>query len=350
MKFLTTLIAFLGSLHPVLSQNVTFSCSYKGTTEVITTLAFDNADLEDTYNVRGIVNGILSKYNIPPDTYIVQPSSQVNNANAAVKDGKPYILFSEYFVGNIKVKSESDWRLKGIFAHEVAHHILFHTVGNNVSRRDLELQADKWAGAALCKLGASLVQALVCVSETSLNGSATHPPRSQREEAVKQGWKEACGDTPPPPPSCQDYTESATGKSFAMKCIKGGSFSMGSNDGSNDNIEQPIHTVSVGNFFMSKYEVTFNEYDAFCDATGRTKPNDEGWGRGTHPVINVSWDDANAYCVWVSEKSGKKYRLPTEAEWEFAAKGGQSYRYSGSGNIASVAWYDTNSTDNSEDL
>jgi WG containing repeat len=193
MKFIITLIAILGSLCPILSQNITFSCSYTGTTEVITAPAFENDDLEDTYDVKGIVDRILGKYNIPSGNIIVQSSSQVNNANAAIKDGKPYILFSKYFVGTVQTKSESTWRLAGIFAHEIAHHVLFHTMGNNVSRRDLELQADKWAGAALYRLGASLEQALVCVNETSLNGSATHPPRSQRETAVKTGWQEANG-------------------------------------------------------------------------------------------------------------------------------------------------------------
>jgi hypothetical protein len=81
--------------------------------------------------------------------------------------------------------------LIGIFAHEVGHHILFHTLGNNSSRRDLELEADKWAGAALYKLGATLVQATSCIDETNANGSTTHPPRADRKQAVENGWYEA---------------------------------------------------------------------------------------------------------------------------------------------------------------
>lgn len=72
---------------------------------------------------------------------------------------------------------------------------------------------------------------------------------------------------------------------------------------------------------MSKYQVTFAQYDAFCDATGRSKPGDSSWGRGDRPVIDVSWNDAVAYCTWLSEQTGQTWMLPTEAQWEYAARG-----------------------------
>jgi formylglycine-generating enzyme required for sulfatase activity len=112
-----------------------------------------------------------------------------------------------------------------------------------------------------------------------------------------------------------------------MVVIPAGSFRMGDIQGGGDDDEQPVHRVSVGKFAMGVYEVTFAEYDKFAEADGRTKPDDRGWGRGNRPVINVSWNDATAYTEWLSNQTGKKYRLPTEAEWEYAARAGTETKF-----------------------
>jgi len=125
-----------------------------------------------------------------------------------------------------------------------------------------------------------------------------------------------------------------------MVRIPAGSFRMGDIQGGGYSDEQPVHSVYVNKFAMGKFEVTFAEYDKFAEATGRSKPNDRGWGRGNRPVINVSWHDATAYTEWLSNQTGfeanvfekkllprKEYRLPTEAEWEYAARAGTDTKY-----------------------
>jgi formylglycine-generating enzyme required for sulfatase activity len=78
---------------------------------------------------------------------------------------------------------------------------------------------------------------------------------------------------------------------------------------------------------MGKYEVSFEQYDAFAKATQRRLPDDEGWGRGTRPVINVSWADMQAFIGWLNKQTGRHFRLPSEAEWEYAARGGTTTVY-----------------------
>jgi formylglycine-generating enzyme required for sulfatase activity len=125
---------------------------------------------------------------------------------------------------------------------------------------------------------------------------------------------------------------SSTGKACAdcpeMVLIPAGSFRMGDLNGGGDDDEKPVHRVDVAAFGLGKFEVTFAQYDAFARATNRALPNDGGWGRGSRPVINVSWDDAQAYVKWLSSKTGTAFRLPTEAEWEYAARAGTTTKYS----------------------
>ena len=114
-----------------------------------------------------------------------------------------------------------------------------------------------------------------------------------------------------------------------MVVIPGGSFRMGCVSGLDcQDDEKPVHQVRVASFELSKYEVTFEEYDRFTDATGRRRADDEGWGRGRRPVTNVSWEDAVAYAEWLSAQTGERYRLPSEAEWEYAARAGSTTKYS----------------------
>lgn len=133
-----------------------------------------------------------------------------------------------------------------------------------------------------------------------------------------------------------------------MVRIPGGTFRMGSNNGNDE--EKPVHRVTVSDFYMGKYEVTNAQYCAFLNEKGNQKQDTIAWldtdgswgdeycriyaegdifkvekGYENYPVIYVSWYGAKAYCDWLSEKTGKKYRLPTETEWEYAAGNGEKH-------------------------
>lgn len=102
-----------------------------------------------------------------------------------------------------------------------------------------------------------------------------------------------------------------------MVDIPAGTFTMGSPSNEYDRgFDETQHQVELSAFKMSKYTVTFEQFDAFCAAKGRDKPDDEGWGRANRPVVNVSWYDAVDFAEWVG------CRLPTEAEWEYACRAG----------------------------
>lgn len=148
-----------------------------------------------------------------------------------------------------------------------------------------------------------------------------------------------------------------TNVSFRMVALPGGSFKMGSPDNEplRKKDEGPVRKVTVSPFWIGEVEVTWNEYLAFFKATGsqgRTEGQtvsakktdaisgatppwgapDQGWGKGDRPAITMSWHAANVYCKWLSKVTGKKYRLPTEAEWEYAARGGTETPYFFDGN------------------
>jgi formylglycine-generating enzyme required for sulfatase activity len=120
---------------------------------------------------------------------------------------------------------------------------------------------------------------------------------------------------------------SAGGHGPKMVEFYAAAYAMGSGASSPNFDERPRHQVQLKRFALSADEVTFADYDRFTSDTGRRRPGDAGWGRGNRPVINVHWGDALAYTRWLSAQTGQRYRLPTEAEWEFAARSGAESRY-----------------------
>lgn len=141
--------------------------------------------------------------------------------------------------------------------------------------------------------------------------------------------KKNTGSSSPPPKS----ESTATLPDFVL--IKGGTFTMGDDKGAVD--ERPTHSVTLRDFYAAKHEVTVAQYRTFIKATGRVMPAPPNWGwQETHPMVGVSWDDAMAYCQWLSNRENKKIRLLTEAEWEYAACGGAAKNATAS---EETGWY-----------
>jgi formylglycine-generating enzyme required for sulfatase activity len=111
-----------------------------------------------------------------------------------------------------------------------------------------------------------------------------------------------------------------------MVILPSGTFKMGSND---TVYERPEHQVVIAApLAVGRREISFDEWDACVAAGGcRYRPDDRGWGRARRPVIDVSWDDAKTFVTWLSQKTGKAYRLPSEAEWEYAARAGTEFPF-----------------------
>ena len=190
---------------------------------------------------------------------------------------------------------------------------------------------------------------------------------TRRRDALRQQQVAAA---PPPPPAAAPaarpvqpavgvYPQGSTPGTVFRDCpecpemvgVPAGSFMMGSPENEVNRFpdEGPLHRVTISrSFSVGKYEVTFDQWDA-CVAQGGCggyRPVDGGWGRGARPVINVSWDDAKAYVDWLSRKTGRTYRLLSEAEWEYSARGGTTTAWACGAEescIGEIAWGWSNS-------
>ncbi len=167
-------------------------------------------------------------------------------------------------------------------------------------------------------------------------GSSSRSPARPRSAPPSRSAARSRAEPPPSPrPSRQPGetfrdTLRSGGSGPEMVVVPAGSFRMGCVSGVRcGDAELPVHEVTIPQAFaVSKHEVTFAQWEACVSAGGCShRPDDEGWGRGNRPVVNVSWDDAQEYVSWLSTETGAEYRLLSESEWEYAARGGTSTAY-----------------------
>ena len=185
------------------------------------------------------------------------------------------------------------------------------------SGTDFDLSVAQLAALAEAGVESAVIEAMARTSVSPRPGPAFAPS----------------SPAPQPGQSFSDTLNSG-GQGPEMVVIPAGRFRMGCVSGlACIDDELPVHDVTIPQAFaVSKYEVTFEDYDRY---TYPNRVNDEGWGRGRRPVINVSWNDAQDYVEWLSAQTGHTYRLLSEAEWEYVARAGSSTRYSWGNDIGS---------------
>ncbi len=312
-----------------------------------------------TDEARFIVSDIMNAAGIESNFEL--KAADVPNALASTENGQRYILFNQQFVREYKYNARNKWAAYVVFAHEIGHHLNGHDLtGRDSSMSKIrELEADRYAGRILNMLGASLDEARSAMeyNTESLKESSTHPAPNQRIAAVLEGWQKH--ESWKRSHGMVDKKIDAIDLDKCIFCpkmirVEGGTFQMGSNDGEKN--EVPIHQVKLRSFYLGETEVTIAQFRAFVEESGYVtdaekngnsvlvkthggliknanlrsfnwRTDDKGHTRptseGDHPVSIVTWNDALKYCEWLSIKTGKKFRLPTEAEWEYVARGGK---------------------------
>ena len=256
---------------------------------------------------RSLAKG-LNQMVSPKGSIIAFATSEGKTASDKSKNGRNG-LFTSHLIAALKAAKKNHQRVDDMFM-----------AVSEVVTKESHGKQEPWQLSSLkrpfCFGGCLGVASTATVQQVAVVKPSVHPvkvrPSVPRPKVSKKVFRDTLKDG---------------SKGPEMVKIPAGSFQMGDIQGGGAYDEKPVHKVSVKAFAMGKYEVTFAEFDKFAEATGREKPFGLGWGRGNRPVINVSWHSAVAYAKWLSEQTGHSYRLPTEAEWEYAARAGTSTKY-----------------------
>lgn len=286
--------------------------------------AFVNSQNYEAFecNMDDVVNKIRSKGLSPSPTNIAVTVYELYKAD--------YVLFT-----TIRIKEHSN--SYNDFLLNLSSELISTDTQKSERMYDVDLKSDVNEIPSAC---AELLSGLIRerISASSVQSQSRSNERQYNEQPVRSQRP-------------QDYTETAFGLNLNMVYVEGGTFTMGATAEQDDayDDEKPAHNVHLDGFYISKLEITQAQWKAVMGTDIYNKANGNSlFGVGSnYPMYYITWHDAVAFCRELSVQTGKTYLLPTEAQWEYAARGGNKSRgnkYSGSYAIDAVAWYDGNSS------
>ena len=330
--------------------------------------------------ISNLVSEIVEAYGLT-NNFVTQQCHSIDNCLATIdRLGRPCILYNPQYLNTVRglgfssarmPQASVDWNVIHVLAHEVAHHLNNHLTNPPRDRKqsDLELEADRTAGYIMYLLKApsqAIARKVMDGPGITDYATATHPSRSERKNAFDAGWEDASRRFPrtdtrptttnqyntpiivprpiPSPPSVRPRPFTTTDPiAGTLVLVKGGSFTMGCTSEQHDcsDNEKPEQRVTLSDYYIGQKEVTQAQWQAVM---GYNPSHFAGCEQC--PVENVSWNDVQEFLLRLNEITGKRFRLPTEAEWEYAARGGQQlegYVYAGGNNLKEVGWYVHNS-------
>lgn len=286
----------------------------------------------------------------------VRNCENVNNVEAVSYRDRFYIFINPDYMRRSKVMNAAwsagvklpsvvtDPQLAVILAHELGHILDGHfNLGKEPGEAE-ELKADEFAGITMARMNFGLEKGFQVYRTLPAHGGDSHPPLSERLAAFERGYR-SVGQVQPSPPAPDPTLPAPIRQLIAdMVPIEGGTFWMGCTpgDGECEEDEKPRHQVTVKDFKLGKYEVTQAQWQAVM---GENPSYFKTCGSDC-PVESVSWDEVKLFIRKLNEMTGMSFRLPSEAEWEYAARGGNgsdNTKYSGSGSLDLVGWYRDNS-------
>jgi formylglycine-generating enzyme required for sulfatase activity len=313
--------ALMGKAELAKTLAIDKSCSYFGNNQDGATVKLLSVDAQTEELIAAIVKTYDFKQN-----FVVQ-AAKVDDVLAVVEGDKRYLLYNPHFVSSLTNKMGSSWSVVAIFTHEIGHHFNQHTFVDANKRYDFELAADWSTGSVLQKMGATIDDAIATLNSLDNKALVAHyPAKSERVAAISNGWvssENSFGKVAAKQFQLSKALNKA--KPFVepeMVAIKGGCFLMGSPESEKGRQnDEKQHKVCVKNFEMGKYEITQAQWEVIMGN------NPSHFIDYNLPVELVSWHDAQEFMVKLNKKTGKNYRLPTEAEWEYAARAGTSTAY-----------------------